>query len=91
MKNENPKYNATDITEELGKEWRKLSDKERNFYQEEFTRKYETFKTDLKEYYEKRGINPADIKLEKKKVSGGSQRRKKRGKTARALWANETS
>lgn len=68
IKNEYPNFNATDITELLGKEWRNLSEKDKNFYQEEFTKKYEHYKKELKDYYESKGIDPSTIKSEKKKV-----------------------
>lgn len=68
IKNEYPNFNATDITELLGKEWRNLTEKEKNFYQEEFTKKYEHYKKDLKDYYESKGIDPATVKSERKKV-----------------------
>lgn len=68
IKNDYPGFNATDITELLGKEWRNLSEKEKNFYQEEFTKKYEHYKKELKDYYESKGIDPATVKSERKKV-----------------------
>ena len=70
IKTEYPNFNATDITELLGKEWRNLSDKEKNYYQEEFTKKYEHYKKDLKDYYESKGIDPATVKSERKRVVG---------------------
>jgi len=68
IKNEYPNFNATDITELLGREWRNLSEKDKAYYQEEFTKKYEHYRKDLKDYYEAKGIDPALEKSEKKKV-----------------------
>ena len=68
IKTEYPNFNATDITELLGKEWRNLPEKDKTFYQDEFTKKYEQYKQELKEYFETKGIDPALEKSEKKKV-----------------------
>ena len=78
IKNEYPNFNATDITELLGREWRNLSEKDKAYYQEEFTKKYEHYRKDLKDYYEAKGIDPALEKSEKKKVRTIWQKGKKR-------------
>lgn len=68
LKNEHPNFNATDITEKLGQEWRSLTEKERSNYQEEFTKNYESYKVELETYFKQKGIDPIMEKIEKKKV-----------------------
>ena len=74
LKNDYPDFNATDITETLGKEWRALPEKEKMFFKNEFNKDYEVFKDRLLEYCKKKGIDPASLKNErrKRKKKGGA-------------------
>lgn len=78
IRTEFPNFNATDITEQVGKEWRNLSEKEQTFYKDEFSKNYNVYLTEKKLYEETKKAGEG----EKKKVSPADKTPKKDSESA---------
>ena len=89
VKEGNPTFSATEVTEELGKQWKELDEATKKGYKDTFSSNFDKYKLELETYYKKKGIDPKQEKEKNKEAAAVSESESTLGK--RKALTNESS